>query len=644
MPDSNINKVNSNHSDLSRSASSLPHSSGLRSRQQDNVSPSWKFSSPSDEENLVAAIALRIRQSLDLEIILDRTVTEVREFLNTDRVLIYRFEPDLSGVIVVESANSKVRSTFGHKISDPCITKKHLERYKKGKVHVVGDIQTANLASCYSDMLAEFEVRANLAVPIIANQEIWGLLISHHCQSPRHWKDSEIKLLKQLVIQVGIAVQQAELYDRVKSSNIYLEQKIKQRTSQLQNAVKFETLIRNITEKVRDSLDEPQILQTVTQEIGQTLNVKRCKIEFYSGDRTTAKVAYEYTVEPPNCQGIIRKVANFSELYRQLLQKQSLQFVESVPELSPLEVQATRLVCPIYDDRGTMGNLWLLRPREEFFQESEIMLVEQIAAQCAIAIRQARLYHEAQNQVRELGRLNALKDDFLKTISHELRTPMSSIQLASETLEMLLEKEIGSKRSATFTKVLNIFRSACDRQNQLVNDLLTLCYIDAKKETIEMRWIDLSVWLPQIVEPFAKRIQDQQQKLFIEVEDLPEFRSDISTIKRVLSELINNACKYTPSTETITIAASSSDSGIQLSVSNTGVEIPVVEQQRVFDKFYRIPHHDPWRFGGTGIGLALIKSSVELLDGKVELESKQGKTIFTIYLPCETRYSRRSKG
>ena len=631
MPDSNTNNVN-NYSDVSLSSSSLPYSSKSR-KEQGTINCHSEFSG---NEELVAAIALRIRESLDLEIILDRTVTEVREFLNTDRVLIYRFEPDLSGVIVVESANSTVQSVFGHKIKDPCFAERHLKKYKQGKVHVIENIETAKLASCYSDVLRKFEVRANLVVPIIANKELWGLLISHHCQSPRHWQECEIELLKQLAIQVGIAVQQAELYDRVKSSNIYLEQKVKQRTRELENLVKFETLIRKITEKVRDSLDEPQILQTVTEEIGRTLNVKRCKIEFYNSNRTTAKVAYEYTVEPPNCHGMVRQIANFPE-YRQLLQKQSLQFVESVLELDPLDIQATRLVCPIYDDRGAMGNLWLLRHKEEFFQESEIMLVEQISAQCAIAIRQARLYHEAQMQIRELGRLNVLKDDFLKTISHELRTPMSSIQLASETLEVLLEKEIGSQRSTRFTKVLNIFRSACDRQNQLVNDLLTLCYIDAKKETIEMRWLDLSVWLPQIIKPFKERIENQQQKLVIEIENLPQFKSDLSTIKRVLTELVNNACKYTPSSETITVAASSSDNGIQLSVSNTGVEIPVSEQERVFDKFYRIPHRDPWRFGGTGIGLALIKSSIALLDGKVKLESKQKKTVFTIYLPCETR-------
>ncbi len=598
------------------------------------------ITSSNQEENIVAAnaklaegIALRIRQSPDLEVILNQTVAEVRQFLQTDRVLIYRFEPDLSGVIVVESVNHHADTVFGFKIKDPCFTSQHIERYKEGKVHILNDVPSANLAPCYKEVLSSFGVKANLVLPIVANGEVWGLLIAHHCQSSRQWLAQEVGLLKQLVIQVGIAVQQAELYQQVQSFNHYLEQKVKQRTAKLETAVRSESLIRKITEKVRDSLNETQILHTVTQEIGRVLNIERCKIELYDRDRTKATVAYEYTVEPPNCQGIKRNVGDFPELYHQLLEKQSLQFVEKVPELSPIDTQATRLACPIFDDGGILGNLWLLRPKEEFFQQDEIGLVEQVASQCAIAIRQARLYKQSQTQLEELARLNLLKDDFLRTISHELRTPMSSIQLASETLETILEQQIGSNKSAIFTRVLNIFRSACQKQNQLVDDLLTLCYIDAKKEIIKIQWIDLTVWLPQIIEPFQERIEAQNQTLTVDIEpDLPQFKTDISVIKRVLSELINNACKYTPEAEKITFSAQSTDNGIQFKIINTGIEISPVEQERVFDKFYRIPNHDPWKFGGTGIGLALAKNLIELLGGKIDLESQQGQTIFTIDL------------
>ena len=582
-------------------------------------------------------IALRIRQSLDLDIILDRTVAEVRSFLQVDRVAIYRFEPDWSGIVVAESVQEAAYSIAGIKIKDPCFKRNHLEQYRQGRVHLVDDVATANLAPCYANVLQQHSVRANLVVPVVAQEKLWGLLIVHDCHSPRQWQSHEVELLKQLAIQVGVAVQQAELYEQMQSINLYLEQKIATRTAELKNSVQFETLIRKINEKMRDSLDEPQILQTVTQEIGKVLNIDRCKIELYDRDRNLATIAYEYTVDLPNCQGASRLINDFPELYQRLLEKQSLQFVEIAPELSPQNTQATRLVCPIFDDRGELGNLWLLRGKEEYFEKFEVMLVEQIASQCAIAIRQARLYRQSQIQIKELARLNIVKDDFLKTISHELRTPMSSIQLASETLEALLEREIGANKSATFSRVLDIFRSACKRQNQLVDDLLTLCYIDSKKEILKMQWIDLAIWLPQIIAPFADRLDSQKQKLIIDIKtDFPQFKSDISSIKRILGELLNNACKYTPATETITITAIAIAEGVKISVSNTGVEIPVEEQERVFDKFYRIPHHDPWQFGGTGIGLALAKNLIKLLDGKLELECEPQKTIFNIYLPYET--------
>ena len=595
------------------------------------------FSLSQEKENLVAAIAIRIRQSLELDLILQQTVVEVQEFLAADRVLIYRFEPDWSGVIVAESVTKQNYSIRGVKISDPCFASDHVEEYRQGKVHIIDNVQEVKLASCYLDTLRTFDVQANLVVPIVATEKLWGLLICHHCENYRSWEMPEVELLKQLATQVGIAVQQAELYEHVQSLNMYLEQKVKQRTVKLQNSINYETLIRKITEKVRDSLDEPKILQTVTQELGQFLKIERCKIELYNKDCSTATVAYEYTIDLPNCQGVSRQVNDFPELYQQLLQKQSLQFVEKVPELNSLNTQATRLVCPIFDDQVILGNLWLLRPREDFFEQSEIILVEQIASQCAIAIRQARLYEQSQTQIKELARLNTIKDDFLKTISHELRTPMSSIQLASETLEILLEQEIGVNKSTTFTKVLDIFRSACKRQNHLVDDLLTLCYIDVKKEMITIQWIDLPLWLPQIIEPFIERIENQQQKLVIEIaSDFPPFKSDISTLKRTLSELLNNACKYTPAHQTITLSAQTIRQEVKISISNTGVEIPISEQQRVFDKFYRIPHHDPWQFGGTGIGLALAKNLIELLGGRLELENQPDKTVFAIYLVCDT--------
>lgn len=584
-----------------------------------------------ERERLLAAITLRIRQSLDLDSIIDRTVEEVRLFLQTDRVLVYRFEPDWSGLMVAESVISPYRSVIGSQVADPCLKAKHIERYQQGKVRKIEDVDAAGLPLCYESLLTSFDVKANLVVPIIADEKLWGLLIAQHCQCSRQWQSSEVELLKLLANHVGIAVQQAELYQQVQSLNTYLERKVQNRTAKLEKAVQFEALMRRITQSVRDSLDESKILQKVTQELGEVLDIERCKIELYDSSHTVATIVYEYTKEQSVCQGISKQVADYPEIYQQLLQKKSVQFVEIVPSLSPGSERNNRLVCPIFDDQGILGNIWLIKLQEEVFDELENCLVEQVANQCAIAIRQARLYEQSQAQVKELEKLNNLKDDFLKTISHELRTPMTSILLASQTLEKMIKTQgIRGLKSEQFRRVFKIFKGSCQQQNKSVNDLLTLCYIDADNATLIPVKINLQVFLHKLLEPFKEQIQRQQQELIIDIPHMLELQADITILERVINELITNACKYTPAEETITITAEEKDNKIYLSFTNSGIEIPLEEQQYIFEKFYRIPSHDPWKHGGTGIGLALVKKLVKVLNAKITLDSQADTTTFTI--------------
>ena len=591
-----------------------------------------------ERERLLAAITLRIRQSLDLDSIINQTVQEVRLFLQTDRVLVYRFEPDWSGLMAAESVIAPYQAVIGSKIKDPCLTEKHIQKYRKGGIRIIENVETAPLPWCYKDLLASFEVKANLVVPIIAGEKLWGLLIAQHCECPRQWKSSEIELLKLLANHVGIAVQQAELYQQVQSLNTYLEKKVKNRTAKLEQAVQFEALIRRITERVRDSLDETQILENVTQELGEVLDIESCKIELYDKSQTAANIVYEYTIKQPVFQRITKQVVDFPKLYEQLLQKQSFQFVEIIPQISPQNNQITRLACPIFDNQGILGIIWLLKIKEEAFDELEISLVEQVATQCAIAIRQARLYEKSQAQVKELEKLNTLKDDFLKTISHELRTPMTSILLASQTLEKLIKTQgIRGIKSEKFQRVFQIFKGSCQQQNKSVNDLLTLCYLDAENATLIPEMIDLRKFILTIIEPFKEQIQQHQQKLYINIpEKISPIQSDITLLERVINELITNACKYTPAEETITVTAEEKNNNLYLSVSNSGIEIPLEERKHIFDKFYRIPSHDPWKHGGSGIGLALVKKLVKLLNATIELDSQEAQTTFTVKFTIET--------
>ncbi len=165
--------------------------------------------------HLLAAIAQRIRQSLRLEETLKTAVTEVRHFLRTDRVVIYRFHPDWSGAVLVEATDAAWQPLLGKVIHDSCFMKDYVQQYQQGRTRTIDDIYTSGLQPCHIEMLANLQVRANLVVPLLLGKELWGLLIAHHCSSPRQWRPWEVDILEKLAVQIGIAIQQADLYAKL---------------------------------------------------------------------------------------------------------------------------------------------------------------------------------------------------------------------------------------------------------------------------------------------------------------------------------------------------------------------------------------------------------------------------------------------
>ncbi|MBF2027069.1 MAG: CHASE2 domain-containing protein [Oscillatoriales cyanobacterium C42_A2020_001] len=232
-----------------------------------------------------------------------------------------------------------------------------------------------------------------------------------------------------------------------------------------------------------------------------------------------------------------------------------------------------------------------------------------------------------ENQVQELHRLSQLKDDFLSTVSHELRSPMANIQMAIELLKISTSAE-SSKR------YLKILQDECKREMDLINDLLDLQRLEAGVQTFTAEPIVLADWLPPVIEGFYERAEAHHQTLELELApQLPAIVSDQASLQRVMMELVNNACKYTPPEGQIKVSASSTASHMELVVSNSGSEIPDSELPRIFEKFYRVPQSDPWKRGGTGLGLALVKKLVECLGGSIAVRSGAGQTTFTISLP-----------
>jgi PAS domain S-box-containing protein len=164
-----------------------------------------------DRERVVTQIAQRIRQSLQLDEILTTTVEDVRQFLQVDRTIVFQFNPTWDGRVIVESVAEGCQSIQSTLIHDPCFEDNYAEPFRKGLVTAKSDVQDGNISPCHLELLSSFQVRANLVVPILQDDNLWGLLIAHHCQAPRPWQSMEIELLQQLAVQLGIAIQQASL-------------------------------------------------------------------------------------------------------------------------------------------------------------------------------------------------------------------------------------------------------------------------------------------------------------------------------------------------------------------------------------------------------------------------------------------------
>ena len=462
-----------------------------------------------------------------------------------------------------------------------------------------------------------------------------------------------IKLFEQRQLLESKTAQLEVKSEKCHQLNSSLQEQIFRRNAELQQVLKFEVILKHITDKVRDSLDEAQILQSAVQELAIALNALGCNAAIYDTTAQTSSIIYEYAIALPSYRGRILEMQKAKEIYAQLQKKLSFQFCSLFP--NPNRGRVATLACPIHNGEA-MGDLWLINSKERVLNSLEVQLVEQVASQCAIAIRQARLYKATQRQVEELEKLNRLKDDFLSTISHELRTPLASMQMAIQMLE--IESVVSKKchdclahtpsKAATYLKII---RQECERENKLLGDFLLLQHLEAGTHSLMPTEIRLQDWLLQVIEPFEMRVEQQRQELNIEIaRDLPVLAIDIFSLERLLTELLTNAHKYTPSGKKITLTAQIDEKAekpgkveLEIKVINSGVEIAIDQQSRIFDKFYRIPNDDPWKYDGTGLGLALVKRLAEYLGGKIGVTSSANNTCFTLTLPVKKTVAKNPK-
>ncbi|MBW4519203.1 MAG: GAF domain-containing protein [Scytolyngbya sp. HA4215-MV1] len=178
------------------------------------IAQSQQLSQFAERRKSLSMVVSAIRASLDLNTIFQTTATEVRHLLNADRVGVFQFYPESNfddGEFIAEDVLPDYDSVLAVKIHDHCFGEQYAAHYQSGRIQAVNNIHSAGLSPCHIEVLAQFQIKANLVVPLLKGKDLWGLLCIHQCDMHRDWEPADIEFATQIAIQLGVAIQQAEL-------------------------------------------------------------------------------------------------------------------------------------------------------------------------------------------------------------------------------------------------------------------------------------------------------------------------------------------------------------------------------------------------------------------------------------------------
>lgn len=234
--------------------------------------------------------------------------------------------------------------------------------------------------------------------------------------------------------------------------------------------------------------------------------------------------------------------------------------------------------------------------------------------------------------ITEIRKLERIRSEFVANVSHELKTPLTSIKGFVETLKAgAIEDEEIAKR------FLNIIEDEADRLNRLISDIMSLSELENKKVQSRVQQIDTSSKILEVLSMLQNQASKKRISLTANItEDLSELNVDPDQFKQMLINIIENAVKYTPEGGFVELTACNSEHNVLIKIKDNGIGIPKEHIPRIFERFYRVDKARSRNVGGTGLGLAIVKHIIMQLQGKIDVHSEIGKgTEFILTIPME---------
>ncbi len=395
-----------------------------------------------------------------------------------------------------------------------------------------------------------------------------------------------------------------------------------------------------------EDLNSGQLVNRAAESVGRAVAVDRCDVLPVDAHRYSAvQGTWSRTDEVaglPRVRSFVDLPEPLTALLIEAAQQGELVQIDHVEEDPRIGPEGAREIVDSHGVRSlaavpmAMGDEvvgWMIVqsvvPRP--WEQRELAICAGLSHDLVSSLMLVRAYEQQRESMRRLQELDRAKDSFISTVSHELRTPLTSIV---GYLEVIADGDMGPLTTGVSGGLTVIERNAVRLRN-LVEDLLTLTAYDADVVRLDRQPVNLAGLVRECRRSLLPGALDEGIDLQVVVErGLPSVLADRSHLERVVANLLGNAVKFSQPGGQITARVGADDGHVVLSVADTGIGIPVEEQQRVFTRFYRSSLSVAEEIQGAGLGLALVQTVVEWHGGTVEVDSveAQGTTV-TVRLP-----------
>lgn len=559
---------------------------------------------------LFSEVTLKIRRSLQLKEILQTAVTEVQRILKADRVLIYQVLPDGTGISISEAVLPQYSSILAVEFPEEVFPLEYRELYSQGRVRAIADVSSPEsaLADCLIEFMDKWMVKAKLVVPILQNynsktarsgveEQLWGLLIAHQCQTTRKWTNFELELMQQLADQIGIALSQGELLEN-------LEELVAERTAKLRQVNE------NLQREIKERLEVEAALRRSEEQLRLIANGLPVLIAYVDKEQCYRfnNEAYQtwLKLSPQKIYGCHLQKVHGQKEYQKIRE-----YVETA--ISGQKVQ--------YENDTTFAD-----------GSTHFVNVTYIPHISTTNEGKVKGFFALTTDISDRIAIERMKDEFISVVSHEMRTPLTSIH---SSLKILATGKLG-RLSEKGQRMLNIADEQTERLVRLVNNVLDLQSMHSGQVKMNKQACKVTELILEAAQTMQTMAQQQGVKLFVESVPFVVW-ADRDYIVQTLTNLLSNAIKFSSPSSTVWLSAKREQhqeiinrqktiSYVTFQVKDQGVGIPSNKLETIFERFQQVDSSDSRKKGGTGLGLTICRQIVEEHGGKIWAESCLGQS------------------